>query len=57
MIFSKIPFFDNVPPESANLTDFFHVRACVTAGLTVDWFESVIYLARPTSLDPNGMGQ
>jgi len=57
MIFSKIPFFDNVPLESANLTDFFHVRACSLAGLTVDWFESVIYLARPTLLNPNGMGQ
>ena len=57
MIFSKLPFIDNIPSEADNITDFFHVRACSLAGLTIDWFESVIYWVRPTSLDPNGMGQ
>jgi hypothetical protein len=56
-IFSQLPFLDNVPPANADLADFFHVNACAIAGLTIDWFGSVIYWVRPFSGNANGMGQ
>ena len=56
-IFSKVPFTDNIPEERMNLTDFFHIQACVKSGYMVDWFGSVIYLVRPEIGGVNGAGR
>jgi len=56
-IFSKIPFTDTVAPDQQNLTDFLHIRSCVSAGYKIDWFGSVIYLVRPEVGGINGAGQ
>ena len=56
-IFSQYPFMDNIPKDSDNLTDFFHIKACDLGGYKVDWFGQVIYLVRPVIGGINGRGQ
>ena len=56
-VFSKIPFTDSVPEDQSNLTDFYHINACVLSGLTVGWFGGPIYLVRPSEEGVNGEGQ
>jgi len=56
-IFSKIPFLDTINLEEQNLTDFFHIKACVSAGHKIDWFGKVIYLVRPEVGGVNGKGK
>jgi len=56
-IFSKLPFLDIINPEKQNLTDFFHIKSCVSAGYKIDWFGEVIYLVRPDVGGVNGKGK
>tara|TARA_R110000824_G_scaffold128983_3_gene290150 strand:- start:20320 stop:20946 length:627 start_codon:yes stop_codon:yes gene_type:complete len=56
-IFSKVPFTDTIAPDRKNLTDFYHIKACVSAGYKIDWFGSVIYLVRPSVGGVNGEGK
>jgi glycosyltransferase involved in cell wall biosynthesis len=56
-VFSKIPFSDSVAPQEANLTDFYHIRACVMGGCKLDWFNHLIYLVRPRAGGVNGEGR
>ena len=56
-IFSKLPFTDSLPPDDKDLTDFYHIKACVTGGYTIDWFGGPIYLVRPGTSTINGRGQ
>ena len=56
-IFSQYPFMNNIPKDSDNLTDFFHIKACELGGYKVDWFGKVIYLVRPVVGGINGRGK
>ncbi len=56
-IFSKLPFTDTVAPDQQNLTDFFHIKSCVSHGYKLDWFGDVIYLVRPEAGGINGEGK